>query len=278
MRFTTYASAASLALAGLLTITAGKAEDNVAVVNGMPIPQARLEYLIKSRPQQPGEQQDPEQLRKGAKDYLITLELLAQAATQKGLDKSPEVLSAIEMAKVGLEVQKEQILARAYFEDLIKNNALTDEQLKAEYERVKAQQTGGGEQKEYRARHILIKDEKAAKAVLAQVNKAKAKNFATLAKAKSEDPGSKADGGLLDWTDGSNFVPEFSAALVKLGKGEWTTQLVKSNYGYHIILVEDIRPMQFPPFESVKDRVAEQMMREQRDKAIEALRAAAKIE
>ena len=165
-----------------------------------------------------------------------------------------------------------------YFDDFIKNNAVTDEELKAEYERVKAQQSGAGDRKEYHARHILMKDEKAAKAVLAQINKAKAKNFATLAKAKSEDSGSKAEGGLLEWSDGSNFVPEFGAALVKLGKGEWTTQLVKTKYGYHIILVEDIRELQFPPFDQVKDRIGQQVMAEKRDKAIEALKASAKIE
>jgi peptidyl-prolyl cis-trans isomerase C len=269
MQFIKPASAAGAALAGMLTLAACNAEDNVAIVNGVPIPQARMEYVVKSQVQQG--QQDNEQLRKQVKDVLITRELLAQAAVQKGLDKSPEVQTGVDMAR-------QEFLIRAYFDDFIKNNAVTDEELKAEYERVKAQQSGGGERKEYHARHILMKDEKAAKAVLAQVNKAKAKNFATLAKAKSEDNGSKAEGGLLEWSDGSNFVPEFGAALVKLNKGEWTKQLVKTQYGYHIILVEDIRELQFPPFDQVKDRIGQQVMAEKRDKAIEALKASAKVE
>lgn len=269
MQFVKVASAAGLALAGMLTLAVCSAEDNVAVVNGVPIPQARMEYVVKSQVQQG--QQDSEQLRKQVKEVLITRELLAQAAIQKGLDKSPEVIAGVDMAR-------QEFLIRAYFDDFIKNNAIPEDELKAEYEKVKAQQSGSGERKEYHARHILMKDEKAAKAVLAQINKAKAKNFAALAKTKSEDSGSKAEGGLLEWSDGSNFVPEFAAALTKLGKGEWTTQLVKTKYGYHIILVEDIRDVQFPPFDQVKDRINQQLMAERRDKAIEALKASAKIE
>jgi peptidyl-prolyl cis-trans isomerase C len=269
MQFIKPASAAGVALVGLLTLVACNAEDNVAVVNGVPIPQARMDYVVKSQVQQG--QQDNEQLRKQVKEVLITRELLMQAAIQKGLDKSPEVLTGVDMAK-------QEFLIRAYFDDFIKNNPVTDEELKAEYERVKAQQSGAGERKEYHARHILMKDEKAAKAVLAQINKAKGKNFAALAKTKSEDSGSKAEGGLLEWSDGSNFVPEFGEALTKLGKGQWTTTLVKTKYGYHIIMVEDIREMQFPPFDQVKDKVQQQLMAEKRDKAIEALKASAKIE
>jgi peptidyl-prolyl cis-trans isomerase C len=276
MQFIKPVSAAGVALAGMLTLAACNAEDNVAIVNGVPIPQARMEYVVKS--QGPQAEPDSPQLRQKVKDYLVTLEILSQAAIQQGLDKSPEAQSGIAMAKIGFEMAKEQILARAYFEDFIKNNPISDEQLKAEYERVKAQQSAGGDRKEYHPRHILMKDEKAAKAVLAQINKAKAKNFATLATQKSEDSGSKAEGGLLEWSDGSNFVPEFSEAMVKLGKGEWTKTLVKTKYGYHIILVEDIREMQFPPFDQVKDRIGQQLMGEKRDQAIEALKASAKIE
>ena len=269
MQFIKPASAAGVALAGMLTLAACNAEDNVAVVNGVPIPQARMDYVVKSQVQQG--QQDNEQLRKQVKEVLITRELLVQAAIQKGLDKSPEVLTGVDMAR-------QEFLIRAYFDDFIKNNSVTDEELKTEYERVKAQQSGAGERKEYHARHILMKDEKAAKAVLAQINKAKGKNFAALAKAKSEDSGSKAEGGLLEWSDGSNFVPEFGEAMTKLGKGEWTTTLVKTKYGYHIIMVDDIREMQFPPFDQVKDKIQQQIMAEKRDKAIEALKASAKIE
>jgi peptidyl-prolyl cis-trans isomerase C len=269
MRSIKLAAAAGLVLAGMLTLTACNAEDSVAVVNGVPIPQARMDYVIQSQVKQG--HPDNEQLRTQIKEVLITRELLSQAAIQKGLDKTPEV-------QVGVDMAKQEFLIRAYFEDFIKNNPVTEEEMKAEYERVKAQQSGNGEHKEYHARHILIKDEKTAKQVLAQINKAKGQNFADLAKAKSEDSGSKADGGLLEWSDGSNFVPEFGAAMVKLGKGEWTKNLVKTKYGYHIIMVVDIRDMQFPPYDQVKARIEQELMTKKRDKAIEALRASAKIE
>lgn len=263
------ASAAGLALAGMLALTACNAEDNVAIINGVPIPQARMDYVVKSQVQQG--QQDGEQLRKQVKEVLITRELLSQAAIKKGLDQSAEVQTGVEMAK-------QEFLIRAYFDDFIKNNAVTEDEIKAEYERVKAEQTGGGERKEYHARHILMKDEKAAKAVLGQINKAKAKNFAQLAKTKSEDSGSKTEGGLLDWSDGSNFVKEFSDAMVKLNKGQYTRQLVKTQYGYHIIKLEDVREMQFPPFDQVKERIEQQLLAQKRDKTIEALRTGAKVE
>lgn len=265
------AFAATLTLAGMLTLSACNAQDkgNVAVVNGVPISQARMDYVIKAQVQQG--QKDDENLRKNVRDALVTREILAQEAIKKGLDKDPQVQTQLEMAK-------QEFLIRAYFDDFLKSNPLTEAELKAEYERVKTEQSGNGERKEYKARHILIKDEKQAKAALAQINKAKGKNFAQIAKAKSEDTGSKADGGALEWSDGSNYVKEFGEAMLKLKKGEWTAALVKTQYGYHIILLEDVREVQFPPFDQVKDRVEQQMLTQKRDKAIEALRTSAKVE
>lgn len=266
------AAAATLTLAGMLALSACNAQDgstNIAVVNGVPIPQARLDYVMKAQVQQG--QKDDENTRKQIKEALITREILAQEALKKGLDKDPHLQTQVEMAK-------QEFLIRAYFDDFLKTNGVTEEEMRAEYERIKAQQTGGGERKEYRARHILIKNEKQAKAALAQINQAKGKNFAQVAKTKSEDPGSKAEGGLLDWSDGSNFVKEFSEAMVKLDKGQYTKQLVKTQYGYHIIKLEDTREMQFPPFEQVKERIEQQLLAQKRDKTIEALRTAATVE
>lgn len=266
------AHAAMLTLAGMLALSACKAQDgaaNIAVVNGVPIPQARLDYVVKSQVQQG--QKDDENMRKQIKEALITREILAQEAVKKGLDKDPHLQTQVEMAK-------QEFLIRAYFDDFVKTSGVTEDEIKAEYERVKTQQTGGGERKEYRARHILIKNEKQARAALAQINQAKGKNFAQVAKTKSEDQGSKAEGGLLDWSDGSNFVKEFSEAMVKLDKGQYTKQLVKSQYGYHIIKLEDVREIQFPPLDQVKERIEQQLLAQKRDKAIEALRTAAKVE
>jgi peptidyl-prolyl cis-trans isomerase C len=269
------AAAAALTLAGMLALSACNAQDSnagnttIAVVNGVPIPQARMEYVIKAQVQQG--QKDDETMRKQIKEALITREILAQEAVKKGLDKDPQLQTQVDMAK-------QEFLIRAYFDDFVKTAGVTEDEMKAEYERVKAQQTGDGDRKEYQARHILIKNEKQAKGALAQINKAQGKNFAQVAKAKSEDQGSKAEGGLLDWSDGSNFVKEFSEAMVKLNKGAYTKQLVKTQYGYHIIKLEDVREMQFPPFEQVKERIEQQLLAQKRDKAIEALRTAAKVE
>jgi peptidyl-prolyl cis-trans isomerase C len=263
------APAALLALAGILAVGAQADDKTVAVVNGVPIPQERMEYVVKSQVQQG--QKDDENLRKGVKDALIMREVIAQEAIKKGLDKDPQVLTQLEMAK-------QEFLIRAYFDDFLKNNNVSDDELKAEYERIKSEQSGGGQRKEYKARHILIKDEKKAKATLAELNKAKGKNFAALAKARSEDAGSKAEGGALDWSDGSNFVKEFGDAMTKLNKGEYTKTLVKSQYGYHIIMVDDVREMQFPDFASVKERLYQQMMTQKRDKAMAGLRETAKVE
>jgi peptidyl-prolyl cis-trans isomerase C len=263
-------SAAAIALAGALTLCAASAEDkNVAVVNGVPIPQERMDYVVRSQVQQG--QKDDEQLRKGVKDALIMREVITQEALKKGLDKDPQFQTQMEMAK-------QEFLIRAYFDDFLKTNPVSDEQLKAEYEKIKTEQSGNGQRKEYKARHILIKDEKKAKSALAEVNKAKGKNFAAIAKARSEDSGSKAEGGSLDWSDGSNYVKEFGDALTKLNKGEYTRQLVKTQYGYHIILLEDVREMQFPPFEDIRERLYQQMMTQKRDQAMAALREQAKVE
>lgn len=283
------ATAVALSLAGLLVAFAGQAEDktNVAVVNGVPIPQSRVDFVIKAQAQQaqPGQAapKDTPEFRQQVKDVLITREVLAQEAIKKGLDKSPEVATQLEMAK-------QDFLIRAYFDDFIKTNVPTEEQTLAEYEKIKAAQTDNGKKMEYKVRHILVKvdptsdpkklkaAEQKAKALVAELNKANGKNFAQLAKAKSDDEGTKGEGGQLDWTDGSNLVKEFSDAMTNLPKGSYTKVPVKTRFGYHIILVEDVRPIQFPPYEQVKERVQQQLMKEARDKKIEELRAAAKVE
>jgi peptidyl-prolyl cis-trans isomerase C len=257
-------------LAAALIALAVHAQDktNVAVVNGVPIPQSRMDFIVKSQIQQ-GQKDSPE-LRQQIKDVLVTRELIAQEASKKGLDKSGDVQLQLDMAK-------QEFLIRAFFDDLLKSAQPTDAQLHAEYDKIKATQEGG-KRTEYRARHILVKTEPEAKAVLASLNKTGGKNFAQLAKQKSTDKGSKEQGGLLDWSDGSSYVPEFTAAMSKLDKGQYTKEAVKSRFGYHIILLEDTRPVEFPPFDQVKDKVAQEMLKQVRDKKIEELKAAAKIE
>ena len=280
------AAVVALTLAGAVAMPSSWAEDqtNVAVVNGVPIPQSRVDFVVKSQIQRSqGQQKDTPEFRQQVKDVLITREVIAQEAVKEGLDKNPAVQTQLDMAKQDFVIQ-------AYFEDFIKNNQPTDEQTRAEYEKIKAQQTGNGEKMEYRVRHILIKvdpnadpkkakaAEQKAKAIVAELNKANGKNFAKLASTKSDDPGTKTQGGELDWTDGSNLVKEFTDAMVKLEKGSYTKAPVKTRFGYHIILLEDVRPIAFPPYDQVKDRVQQELIKQARDKKIDELRAAAKVE
>jgi len=288
MRCIKAATAVALTLVSALVVLSTQAEDktNVAVVNGVPIPQSRVDYVVKAQIQRSqGQQKDTPEFRQQVKDVLITREVIAQDAIKRGLDKSPEVQTQLDMAKQDFVIQ-------AYFEDFIKNTVPTEEQMRAEYDKIKAAQTDDGKKMEYRVRHILVKvdpasandpkkmkaAEQKAKAIVAELNKAYGKNFAQLAKTKSDDEGSKGQGGELDWTDGSNLVKEFTDAMVKLEKGSYTKVPVKSRFGYHIILLEDVRPVQFPPYEQVKERVQQELIKQARDKKIEELRAAATIE
>lgn len=266
MHHRSLALALALGLASSFTL----ADDAiVATVNGQPIPKTRMDYVIKIQTAQ-GKPED-EEMRKQVKEALINREILTQEALKKELDKSPELLAQVEMAR-------QEFLIRALFEQFAAQNGPSDEEVTAEYDKVKNEMTDGGKKMEYLARHILIKNEKAAKAVLASLNKAKGKNFEQLAKTKSEDSGSKTKGGSLDWNDGSGLVKEFAEAMAKLNKGEYTQQLVKTGFGYHIIRLDDQRPIAFPALEEVKDKLQQQIMIGKRDKFIADLKAGAKVE
>ena len=149
---------------------------------------------------------------------------------------------------------------------------MTDAEAKAEYDKFKGQSTGT----EYRARHILVEGEEEAKALIAQI-KGGAK-FEDLAKAKSKDPGSGENGGDLDFAKPENYVPEFSKAMTALKKGEMTETPVKSQFGYHIIKLEDVREVQFPEFEAVKGEVVKRLAQVKLQTYQENLRKAAKTD
>src|SRR5208282_4865570 len=141
------------------------------------------------------------------------------------------------------------------------------------YDRIKATVTGT----EYKARHILVDKEADAKDIIARLKKDPSA-FAELAKAKSKDQGSKANGGELGWFDARRMVPEFVAALSHLDKGEFTHEPVKTQFGYHVILLEDSRPIQAPPLDEVKPQLAAQLQQQEVMQQMDALKAKAKIE
>jgi peptidyl-prolyl cis-trans isomerase C len=247
----------------LLSPFAAQAQ-NIAVVNGKPVPKARVDALIKSAVK-PGQPVPPE-LEQRAKDVVVMQEIFTQEAERRGLTNTPEYKAQMELARSRVLMD----LLRADYE---KKNPVTEAEERAEYAKVKAQAGNG---MEYHARHILVNNEDEAKKIIAQLQKGA--SFEDLAKKNSKDPGSAEKGGDLDWASPSSYVPEFSAAMTKLKKGEFTTTPVKSQFGYHIIKLEDTREQKFPSFEEVKPQIEQRLQQEHLQKFMEDMRAKAKTD
>ncbi len=235
-----------------------------ATVNGQAISQHTVDLIAKQgagagRPDTP-------ETRKAIVDQLVLQTVVADEAVKKGLDKTPEVSEQ-------LNAIRQSVLANAYVQDFVKNNPVSDEALKAEYERIKATASGT----EYKARHILVAKEAEALDIIVRLKK-DAGAFAKLAAEKSKDPGSAAKGGELGWFDVKGMVPEFGAAVSKMEKGNFSDEPVKSQFGYHVILLEDTRPIEPPPLDQVKPQLSQQLQQQNVKKHFEALKAAAKIE
>jgi peptidyl-prolyl cis-trans isomerase C len=239
------------------------AADPVAKVNGKEIPQSRADFVVKANAAQ-GQADTPE-LRNRVREVLIRNELLSQEAIKKGLDKNPDFVTQVEL-------NRQEALVNAYIQDYVKNNPVSDDAIKAEYDRARGQ---AGD-KEYKARHILVKDEAEAKQIIAQIKKGG--SFEKIAAQKSQDPGSKDKGGDLDWAPGGRYVPQFSDALKKLKKGQMTDTPVQTQFGWHIIRVDDERPMKFPPLDEVKPQIQQGLQRQAIEKLIADLRSKAKVE
>ncbi|TAK78450.1 MAG: peptidylprolyl isomerase [Aquabacterium sp.] len=244
---------------------------NIAVVNGKPVPQARVDALVSqvAKQAQPGQPpMTPEQkaeLQKQARDQVVLREIFTQEAQRRGLQKSPDYLQQLELSRQGL-------LIRALFQDEEAKRKINDTDLKAEYDRLRAQ----ADAKEYRARHILVETEDAAKKLIAQL-KAGAK-FEELAKKNSKDTGSAENGGDLDWAAPTNYVPAFSAAMVKLQKGQLTDEPVKTENGWHVIRLDDVRETQFPPYEDVKPQLEQRLKQVRSAEFVEDLKKKAKTD
>jgi peptidyl-prolyl cis-trans isomerase C len=236
---------------------------NVATVNGKPIPAAKVDQVVKQVVAQ-GKATDSPQLREAIKKDLIGREVLIQEADKQGVGTRPDVKNAIDNAR-------QSIIINAMLADYIKKNPVKDADIKAEYDKYKAQ-VGD---KEYHARHILVGTEDEAKQIIAKL-KGGAK-FEDLAK-QSKDPGSAANGGDLDWASPASFVPEFSKAMTSLQKGQITETPVHTQFGYHVIKLEDVRPAKVPPLEEVKQQVAESLQQRKLAAFREELMKKAKIQ
>jgi peptidyl-prolyl cis-trans isomerase C len=236
---------------------------NITTVNGKPVPKSRADLLM-SQAVRAGQQKSPE-FEARARDEVVLREIFAQEAEKRGIPASADY-------KAQMELLRQTILIRELFEDFKKKNPVTDAEAKAEYDKFKSQSTGT----EYRARHILVESEDEAKKLIGQIKGGG--KFDELAKKHSKDPGSGANGGDLDFAKPESYVPEFSKALVALKKGEMTDTPVKTQFGYHIIRLDDVREAQFPEYSAVKPQIEQRLAQVKLQKYQEDLRKAAKTD
>ena len=233
------------------------------VVNGVTIPQSRIDAMNRELTAQ-GQPATPERER-AVKEELINREVLVQEAQRRGIEKNRDVAAQMEMAK-------QAVLVRALFEQEVKNNPITDAQLQQQYDQFKASMGTN----EYKVRHILVDKEEDAKAIIDQLNKGG--DFAAIAKEKSKDPGSKDNGGDLDWGPAARYVKPFADAVMGLQKGQTTAAPVKTDFGYHVIRLDDVRPLQVPPFNEMKQQFLQRAQQQQIQKLVMDLRSKAKVE
>ena len=237
-------------------------EDAAIVVNGQYISKSALDTLTKEVSERVKGQNYPNDK---LIDQLIKTELLVQEAQSKGLDQTPETVERLAMMRAS-------VLSQLAVEDYIKSNPVTDADLKAAYDKQIADTAGGTE---YKARHILVKDEPEAVAIIAKLDKGA--DFATLAKENSTGP-SKTQGGDLGWFGPKQMVAPFSEAVAQLEKGKYTKTPVQTQFGWHIIILEDIRVQTPPPFEAVKAQLEPLVQREKLTNYLDSLLSSAQVE
>jgi peptidyl-prolyl cis-trans isomerase C len=235
----------------------------LAVVNGREIPALYGELVKRDMAQG---QPDSPQLEARVRDSLINLELLSQAAIKQGLENDPRIAAA-------LNIRREDQLAKAYLEHYVKTHPVTDAEIQAAYDKAAATTV----EEEYLVHHILVKTEAEANKIIASLNKKNVK-FEDQAKKYSQDPGSAKNGGALDWADRGAYVKEFSDAMVALKKGETTQKPVKTQFGYHVIRLDDTRMPKLPPLDAVRGEIVKQLQQQRVREAIAEARAGAKIE
>ena len=239
-----------------------KADGKISV-NGVIIPQAHFDAMNKER-EATGQPATPE-VGNAIREELVSREVLSQAAKKKGLDRDATVAAQMDMAR-------QAVLIRAYFDDFVKANPVTDAQLKTNYDQFVAQMGD----KEYKARHILVDKEDEAKAIIASLKRGDA--YDKVAKEKSKDTGSKDNGGDLDWGPAGRYVPEFGNAMKALQKGQTTDTPVKTPFGFHVIRLDDVRDMKVPKYDEVKDNLRQRAQQEQVSRLVQDLKSKAKID
>ncbi len=253
----------SSTLAITLALTAFSAQaQNVAVVNGKAIPSSMLNILA-AQQKNLGQEDTPE-LRAMLKDELINRAVIEQEAERQGLAKESEIATQMQLAR-------QTILIRALASDFKKKNPVSAADVQKEYDQYK----NGAGNKEYHARHVLVATEEEAKEVLAKIRAGK--KFETLAE-KSLDSGSAKNGGDLGWAAPSAYVKPFGDALTTLKVGQVTSSPVKTEFGYHVIRLEEVRDATLIPFADVKQQIEDSLIEKRLREFQAALRAKAKVE
>ena len=235
----------------------------VATVNGTAIPRARQDYLV--RQQTARGAPDNDQTRAAVRDELINRELVVQEAARAGTAKKGDVPMQLEMAR-------QEVLVGAYLNDYLRTHPVSDADVQKEYDRAR-EQTGATE---YRARHILVETAEEARRLIAELKKGG--KFEELARKSSKDEGTRERGGDLDWSVPAAFDKAFADALVKLQKGQITTEPVQSRFGFHVIQLEDQRAVSFPPLAQVRPQIQQRLTRQKVETLLRDLRAKAKVE
>lgn len=231
-------------------------------VDGHVIPASLIDMIAKA--QASGGAPDTPAMRSDIREQLINLQVISDEATRLGLDKQPETAAQ-------LQVQRNQTLARAFQQHYQKTAQVDDAALKADYEKVR---TGMGDN-EYKAQHVLVKTEDEAKKIIAELGKGA--DFDKIAQEQSLDTGSKESGGHLDWAAPQSYVKPFSDAMIALKKGEYTKTPVQSQFGWHVIKLEDVRALKAPSFDEVKDNLRQSHLQQEFGSVVHELRAKAKI-
>jgi peptidyl-prolyl cis-trans isomerase C len=234
------------------------------VVNGVTIPQSRIDAMNRELNTQG--QPDNAERQNAVREELVNREVLAQAAQKRGLDKNPDIQAQMDMAR-------QAVLVRALFENEVKTNPITDADLQKQYEQFK----GSMGTNEYKVAHILVDKEDDAKSIVEQLKKNPG-DFAKIAKERSKDPGSKENGGDLDWGPSARYVKPFADAVTSQPKGQISAAPVKTDFGYHIIRVDDVRPLKVPEFTEVKEQFKQRAQQQQIQRMVVDLRQKAKIE
>jgi peptidyl-prolyl cis-trans isomerase C len=220
--------------------------------------QGQFDVLLKERLAQGG--QDTPEVRNAVKEELNTRELLAREAKKAGLQNTPDV-------KTQMDLASQTVLVRAFVTDWVKKNPVPESDLKKEYDTIK----GAIGDKEYKVRHILVENEDDAKAIITELQKGA--KFDELAKSRSKDPGSKDKGGDLDWNAPANFVKPFGDAMKTTPKGKFTAQPVQTQFGWHVIEVDDVRDAKVPGYDEVKPQLQQRLQAQWLDKYFKDLRA-----